>query len=117
MINYKLFTKLYNEALSYKEVEFFIAERGWQEWMNLFDDEMIAKILKTIYKYSEFTLKKIRKNLNVSRADFSREYNIPLRTIEDWDAEKSKIPEYTERLIKYTLFIKEVFSDVENIAE
>ena len=117
MIDYELFSKLYNEAKSYDSLEWFISERGWQEWMNLFDVDMIAKILEIIYEYSGFTLKEIRKNLNISRAAFSREYNIPLRTIEDWDAEKSKIPEYTEKLIKYTLFIKEVFLDVENIAE
>lgn len=118
MIDYELFTRLYDEALSYKEVDFFIAERGWQEWMNLFDDvDMIAKILEIIYEYSRCTIKDIRNNLNVSRASFSRKYGIPLRTVEDWESERSKIPEYTEKLIKYTLFVKEMMPDEEDSTE
>lgn len=117
MINYELFLILYDEAKQYNSLEWFISERGWQEWMNDFEVEIIAKILEIIYEYSRCTIKDIRSKLDISRASFSREYSIPLRTIEDWDAEKSKIPEYTEKLIKYTLFIKEVFLDVENIAE
>lgn len=118
MIDYELFTRLYDEALSYKEVDFFIAERGWQEWMNSFEEvETITKILKTIYKYSRCPIKDIRNELNISRASFSRKYGIPLRTIEDWDAGKSKIPEYTEKLIKYTLFVKEMMSDEEDSTE
>lgn len=118
MIDYELFTRLYDEALSYKEVDFFIAERGWQEWMNSFEEvETITKILKAIYKYSRCPIKDIRNELNISRASFSRKYGIPLRTIEDWDAGKSKIPEYTEKLIKYTLFIKEMMPDEEDSTE
>lgn len=36
----------------------------------------------------------IRKMLGISRAAFSRKYNIPLRTLEDWDAGKKNPPDY-----------------------
>ena len=36
----------------------------------------------------------IRKMLGISRAAFSRKYNIPIRTLEDWDAGKKNPPDY-----------------------
>ena len=36
----------------------------------------------------------IRKILGISRAAFSRKYNIPIRTLEDWDAGKKNPPDY-----------------------
>ena len=37
---------------------------------------------------------KIRAMLGISRAAFSRKYNIPIRTLEDWDAGKKNPPDY-----------------------
>ena len=84
--------------------------------MNPFKLEEIANILETIYQYSKETLKDIRERLNYSRVKFSREYNIPIRTIENWDT-RNNLTEYTEILIKYTLFIEEVNKDYERIIE
>ena len=46
----------------------------------------------------------IRKILGISRSEFSRRYNIPLRTLEDWDSGKAKAPEYVldmlERIVR-----------------
>ena len=42
----------------------------------------------------------IRKILGISRAAFSRKYNIPLRTLEDWDAGKKNPPEYVMDLLE-----------------
>lgn len=50
------------------------------------------------------TIKEIREGLNISRAEFSRRYNIPVRTVEDWEAGKRTpapwVTELLERLIK-----------------
>lgn len=43
---------------------------------------------------------KIRAILGISRAAFSRKYNIPLRTLEDWDAGKKNPPEYVMDLLE-----------------
>lgn len=117
MINYELFLILYDEAKQYNSLEWFISERGWQAWMNDFEVEVIAQILEIIYEYSRCTIKDIRNKLNISRATFSRIYNIPIRTIENWDTIPSKIPVYTEELIKYTLFVKEMMPDEEDSTE
>lgn len=42
----------------------------------------------------------IRKILGISRAEFSRRYNIPLRTLEDWDAGKKNPPDYVLNMLE-----------------
>lgn len=41
----------------------------------------------------------IRNKSGLSRAEFSREYNIPLRTLEDWESERRTCPEYLVSLL------------------
>lgn len=36
----------------------------------------------------------IRAILGISRAEYSRRYGIPIRTLEDWDSGKRKPPEW-----------------------
>ena len=47
------------------------------------------------------TLKEIRDMLNVNRTEFSRYIGIPLRTLEEWEAGRRKMPDYVLRLIAY----------------
>jgi len=46
-------------------------------------------------------LKELRIELGKSRKDFAAEYGIPLRTVEDWEAGRRKMPEYVRRLLVY----------------
>ena len=43
---------------------------------------------------------RIRKILGISRAEFSRRYHIPVRTLEDWDAGKATPPPYVIELLE-----------------
>lgn len=49
-------------------------------------------------------IKEMRELLGISRAEFSRRYGIPLRTLEDWESDKRTPPPYVinllERIIK-----------------
>ena len=47
------------------------------------------------------TLKEIRDMLNVNRTEFSRYMGIPLRTLEEGEAGRRKMPDYVLRLIAY----------------
>lgn len=53
------------------------------------------------------TTVEIRGLLNISRAEFSRRYKIPIRTLEDWDAGKRKPPDWAlyllERVVRHDL--------------
>ena len=42
----------------------------------------------------------IREMLSESRAEFSRQYNIPVRTLENWESGKSSCPEYVRQLLE-----------------
>lgn len=45
----------------------------------------------------------LRKETELSRKAFAEHFGIPLRTIEDWEAERRTPPEYVPRLIKYQI--------------
>ena len=47
------------------------------------------------------TLKEVRDILDVNRTEFSRYMDIPLRTLEEWEAGRRQMPEYVLRLIAY----------------
>lgn len=42
----------------------------------------------------------IRAILGVSRAEFSRRYEMPIRTLEDWDAGRRQPPEWMLKLLE-----------------
>lgn len=46
------------------------------------------------------TIKEIREYSGLSRAAFAREYKIPVRTLEDWEAERRTPPEYLILLLE-----------------
>lgn len=46
-------------------------------------------------------LKKIRENLGMNRTEFSRYVDIPLRTLEEWEAGRRQMPDYVLRLLTY----------------
>ena len=61
-------------------------------------------ILKRIYVIANLSLRERReKLLGISRAEMHRQYGIPLRTLEDWEAGKYKPSDYIEVLLAYTL--------------
>ena len=61
-------------------------------------------ILKRIYAIANLSLRERReKLLGISRAEMHRRYQIPLRTLEDWEAGKYKPADYVEVLLAYTL--------------
>ena len=43
---------------------------------------------------------RIRKMLGISRAEFSRRYGIPIRTLENWDAGERLPPDYVIKLLE-----------------
>ena len=48
-------------------------------------------------------IKNLRKQTKMTQQQFSEYFNIPKRTIEDWESEKRTPPEYVVCLIKYKL--------------
>ena len=46
------------------------------------------------------TIKEMRLLLQVSRTEFSRQYHIPLLTLEDWESGKRNPPNYVLELLE-----------------
>ena len=46
------------------------------------------------------TVREIRELLGVSRAEFSRRYNIPIRTLENWESGTREAPEWTMEILE-----------------
>lgn len=47
------------------------------------------------------TLKRTREMLGMNRTEFSNYMEIPLRTLEEWEAGRRRMPDYLLRLIVY----------------
>lgn len=48
-------------------------------------------------------LKDMRESVSLNRREFAESFGIPLRTVEDWEAGRRKMPEYLLRLMGYKL--------------
>lgn len=111
-MKYGLFTELYKEASQCESLDMYIMERGWQEWMNEYtpedtvtvDTSSIVDILTAIYNIAKTDIRGIREMTGKSMKKFATFYGIPERTLQDWEYGNSRMPEYTKRLIAYTVF-------------
>lgn len=113
-MKYGTFAKLYQEAALYSDVEMYIGERGWQEWMNECSEDkdaaaqLAAEAMVKIFRLAKLSLAQIRTEcLKISKAEMARTYQIPLRTLENWEADKRELRDYTLTLIAYTVFMEE----------
>lgn len=57
------------------------------------------------------TLKGIREMLDMNRTEFSKYMEIPLRTLEEWETGRRKMPDYVLRLIAYYVKMQQVLSE------
>ncbi|MEQ9810293.1 hypothetical protein [Streptococcus jiangjianxini] len=100
-MKFNLFKALYDEALEETTLEYYIAERGWEDWMGDYDAQEVADILTSIYTLANSPLKDSR---SASRAEFGRTYDVPLRTLENWDSEDRTPPSYVKLLLDFAQF-------------
>ncbi len=57
------------------------------------------------------TLKGIREMLDMNRTEFSQYMDIPLRTLEEWEAGRRQMPEYVLRLIAYYVKVQKLMKE------
>ena len=56
-------------------------------------------------------LKKIREDLGLNRTEFSHYVGIPLRSLEEWEAGRRKMPDYVLRLIAYYAKMQQLLAE------
>lgn len=49
------------------------------------------------------TIRELRKAAKLTQVEFANLFDIPLRTLQDWEYSKSTCAEYTAKLIEYYL--------------
>lgn len=57
------------------------------------------------------TLKEIREKLGMNRTEFSRYMDIPLRTLEEWEAGRRQMPDYVLKLIAYYVRMQQLLKE------
>lgn len=53
---------------------------------------------------SNMTIREMRERTGMTQQEFGDLLNIPKRSIENWEGNKTKCPDYVRELIQYTLF-------------
>ena len=56
-------------------------------------------------------MKKLRQEVGMNRREFSEHMDIPLRTLEEWEAGRRKMPDYLLRLIAYQIRMERVLGE------
>ncbi|MBR3807276.1 MAG: helix-turn-helix domain-containing protein [Lachnospiraceae bacterium] len=62
-------------------------------------------------KYQIDAMRRIRKDAGMNRREFSEYMDIPLRTLEEWEAGRRKMPDYVLRLIAYQIRMEKFLSE------
>ena len=89
--------------------DLYIAERGWQGWMDEFGEEdtsSIIRVLDAIYTMAHGGIAAIRSITGMSQVNFSAAYGIPRRSVENWERDSSETreaPSYTQMLLGYAV--------------
>lgn len=101
-MNYELFGKLYLDALEYDNLDTYVSTQENKKQAN--DFNYPDELLKGIYKLAYMSLQELRESKGLSRANFSRIYNISVDKLENWESLGGQVPIYVEILIAYSLF-------------
>lgn len=100
------FEYCYKEALNYTDINAYISDLAlssifitdW-ETMQAIPAEELINPLKKIWKVAHMKIKEIRKSTKLSQKEFCAKFLIPIRTMQDWEAEKRKCPEHEKLLL------------------
>lgn len=102
-ITYKNFHALVLDAADCSTEEHYVAEAGSSVRADLDADEILS-MLRRIWIYHTGGLAAFRKDLGLSRAALSREYGIPIRTLENWEGGVANAPKYCIDFLVYAIF-------------
>lgn len=56
-------------------------------------------------------IRALRAETGLNRKQFAEHFQIPLRTVEEWEAGRRKPPEYIPRLLKYQIMYEQQFGN------
>lgn len=95
-MTYTTFYQLFGEALESSSTDLFVAERGWQDWMDTEmggDSDAVMDTLQHIYRVAHMTVAEIRATTGLTQVKFGERFCIPRRTIQNWEL-RNNCPDY-----------------------
>lgn len=101
----KLFARLWRDALEQPDKELYIAEYGYPDWFDeiSLDCDEAVQILGNIHDVAHMPVRDIIARTGKTQRAFAERFCIPLRTIEDWAAQKSKCADYIRLMMAESL--------------
>lgn len=58
-------------------------------------------------------LKSLRESTGMNRREFSEYFDIPIRTVQDWELDQRKMPDYILRMMEYQLRMEKLIKEKE----
>ena len=109
-MTYKLFNRLWQDALEQPNVEMFIGEYGYPDWFDEIGDDVykIVKTLENIHEVAHMPFREIIKRSGLSRGEFCEKYCLSKSTVDKWATENRNCPDYYRVLLARDLGILEV---------
>nr|DAE11548.1 MAG TPA: clp gene regulator [Myoviridae sp. ct4tH12] len=105
-IDFDMFIRLYDEAKSYNNLDMYIMERGWQEWMDDLEPGTVAEVLKYIYSIAKDGFLELLNHYETLRKVSDR-FGIPYSTLQRWKSGITDVPEYTLLMMAYITIINQ----------
>lgn len=103
MIRFKTYKQLYSEAKEYNNIDMYIMERGWQDWMDDMSVDEIADLLRNIHTITHEGIKGILDITGDKITVFCHKYATKYRTVQKWLSGEREAPEYTIMLLGYAV--------------
>lgn len=117
-INYATFVRLYNEAAQEENLDIYIAERGWQDWMGTEDNtEEVISLLQTIHGAVRSDFTQLRNILKLSPFEMMRKYDIPNRTRQHWERGEREPADHVRKLLSYAVIMEALNKGEDNGTE
>ena len=106
MMDYATYAQLWAEATQYADFDLYVAERGWQGWMDAYADRSDSAVLDTLQRIWDMAhdgTRAMRRLLGSSQAAFAARFGIPTRTVENWESGSNLPPPYVIKLLGYAV--------------
>lgn len=114
-MNYSLFAQLLSEAKEAKNIDSYIIERGWQDWMSDYNNDSdataITDILKLIYEIGNMSIEELVDEFISVTKETIKSACIPKRTLHSWKSGEREPAPYLLVMMAYIVFVSEVPKD------
>lgn len=107
-MTYSLFASLLSEAKEAKDLDTYVSERGWQEWMDDYSDNSdasaVTDVLNRIYEIGDMSIKELVDEFAAINKDTIKSGVIPMRTLQGWKYGEREPAPYLVVMMAYIVF-------------